>query len=176
MMGRKLCAALSAGALVALVGAADLQGQVAFGAQANWGSEADFGVGGRILLDLGEAVPGLGFAGDFNYFFPDDDADDADFDWWEINGNGQYAFQIEDASVAPYLLGGLNITRIDFDVDDGGQDIPGFDFSTSTTEVGLNVGGGIKFPGGSITPFVEGRAVISDADQVVVTGGILFGG
>lgn len=170
MMGRKLWAALSTGALVALVGAADLQGQVAFGAQANWGSEADFGVGGRILLDLGEAVPGLGFAGDFNYFFPDD-ADDADFDWWEINGNGHYAFQIEDASVAPYLLGGLNITRIDFD-----EEVPGFDFSASTTEVGLNLGGGIKFPGGSITPFVEGRAVISDADQVVVTGGILFGG
>lgn len=175
MVGRKLSTALAAAALVALMGAGDLQGQVAFGAQGNWGSEADFGVGGRVLIDLGQAVPGLDIAGDFNYFFPDEETDQADLTWWEINGNAQYAFPIEESSVRPYLAAGLNVTRIEVDVD-GGQDGPGFDFSGDNTEVGLNLGGGIKFPAGSVTPYIEGRAVVSDADQVVVTGGILFGG
>ena len=163
MLGRKLCTAAAAGAIVALMGVGDLQGQVGFGAQANWGSETDFGVGGRVLIDLGQAVPGLGIAGDFNYFFPDDEGSQDDLNFWEINGNAQYAFPIEESSVRPYLAAGLNVSRTE--VGDIGN-----------SEVGLNLGGGIKFPAGSVTPYIEGRAVVSDADQVVVTGGILFGG
>jgi hypothetical protein len=131
-----------------------LHGQAAFGVQGNYGTEADLGVGGRLLMNIPntnlEAVVSA------DVFFPDG------VDWLEFNGNIFYHFHMPDApSVLPYLGGGLNLARISG--------------NGSTTEAGLNLGGGIRFPRPGVTPFIEGRAVISDADQFVITFGLLFG-
>jgi hypothetical protein len=128
--------------------------QFAVGVQGNWGSEADFGVGARGLANLGGT--NLEAVGSVDLFFPD-----SDIDWLDINANLFYHFHLPDSpSVMPYLGGGLNVARLSG--------------NGSTSEVGVNLGGGIRFPG-QVTPFLEFRAVISDADQFVVTGGLLFG-
>ncbi len=150
------CAAATTFVLTLLVFPAQpAHGQTAFGVQGNWGSEADFGVGARVLANIPnvnlEAVVSA------NIFFPDNDVD-----WLDFNANIFYHFHTPGANVLPYLGGGLNVTRLSVS-------------EFSTTETGLNLGGGIRFPRPGLTPFVEARAVLSDADQLVLTFGVLFG-
>lgn len=133
----------------------DAEAQMAIGPQASWGSESDVGVGGRVLVNLPNTNLEAVVSGEV--FFPDGDAD-----WIDVNANLFYHFHLADTpTVMPYLGGGLNVARLTF--------------NGSTTEAGLNLGGGIRFPGVRMSPFLEARAVISDADQFVVSAGILFG-
>ncbi len=129
--------------------------QIAMGAQASFGSESDLGVGARLLANLGGS--NFEFVASVDRFFPDNE-----IDWWDLNANLFYHFHMpETPSVLPYLGGGVNQSRRSSN-------------SFERNETGINVGGGLRFPG-NITPFVELRAVISDVDQIVLTGGILFG-
>jgi hypothetical protein len=76
-------------------------------------------------------------------FFPD-----RNLNWWDLNANLFYHFHLaNDRFVLPYLGGGLNVARL----------------SSDQNEVGLNLAGGIRFPG-NITPFLELRAVVSGAE------------
>ena len=151
--GMTAAASLCAGLLMS--GAAPAAAQVYGGAQALWGSDSDFGVGGTLLANIENA--NLEFAGSFNLFFPD-----GDDDFWETNANVFYHFHLSGTpSVLPYLGGGLNISRLS----NGSAD----------TEAGLNLGGGIRFPMAGVSPFIEARAVISDHDQAVLAFGLIFG-
>lgn len=125
------------------------------GAQGNLGSDTDFGVGARLLANL-EAT-NLEFAGSYDIYFPDND-----LDYWEFNANLFYHIHpSQDPSVLPYLGGGLNVGHLSN--------------GSGNTEAGVNLGGGIRFPGRQLTPFVEARAVMGDFDQGVLTVGLLFG-
>ena len=140
---------------VMLTAVRDLSGQVYGGAQLDWGSETELGVGGRVLASLENA--NLEIVGSFDLYFPD-----GPVDFWEINGNLFYHFHLSGSpSLLPYVGGGLNIAH--------------FSNGSDHTELGLNLGGGIRFPMRSVTPFIEGRAVLSDADQAVLTFGLIFG-
>ncbi len=158
MMKRLLTWLAAPFVVLALLGGPSVQpaeGQSNFGVQGNWGSDTDFGLGGRLVVNIPDV--NLEGAGSFDVYFPD-----ADFDFWEINANLFYHFHLPDSpSVLPYLGGGLNIAR--------------FSNGASDTEAGLNIGGGVRFPTGNVSPFVEGRGVVGDASQFVVTAGILFG-
>jgi len=140
-------------------------GQVAFGPQLSFGGDTDLGIGGRVLANV-ESLEHWDFIGTFDVWFPDDDGG-TDVSAWEINGNLAYNFVVENSELNPYAGAGLSIFHISVE-----SDGPGPDFDD--TDLGLNLFGGLKFPGESITPFVEVRAVLEAADQVVVTGGILF--
>lgn len=143
-----------AAALLVGPGARDASGQPYFGVQGSFGTEMDFGVGASVLANI-ENVNLEGVAS-FNLFFPDEG------DFWDLNGNLFYHFHLPDTrSVLPYVGGGLNIARLSN--------------GAGNTEVGLNLGGGVRFPSGNITPFLEGRYVVSDFDQFVITGGLFFG-
>lgn len=142
------------GALL-LGGVSPASAQVYGGAQALWGSDTDFGVGGRLLANIEDA--NLEFVGTANVFFPD-----GPLDFWEANANLFYHFHLSDTpSVLPYIGGGLNIGRLSN--------------GSSNTEAGLNLGGGLRFPMASVSPFIEARAVISDLDQAVLAFGLVFG-
>lgn len=155
MNGRIWFAALGLAAAALLLQPPAASAQVYGGVQGNWGSETDFGVGGRVLGNIEDA--NLELVGDFNVYFPDGPRD-----FWEANANLFYHFHLpETPSVLPYLGGGLNVSR-----QSNGAD---------NTEAGLNLGGGIRFPLEGVSPFVEGRAVISDHDQAVLTIGLIFG-
>lgn len=146
-------AAISGG--LALTGVESASAQVYGGAQALWGSDSDVGVGGRVLANIEDA--NLEFVGSFNVFFPD-----GPVDFWEANANIFYHFHLrESPSILPYVGGGLNVSRLSNGVE--------------STEAGLNLGGGIRFPLESVTPFIEARAVLSDHDQAVLAFGLLFG-
>lgn len=132
--------------------------QALFGAEMLFGSETDIGLGVRAHADLAPGVPNLEVQGAFDLFFPDGSSD-----YWEINGNLWYRFEVRGGSNAvPYAGGGLNIGRRERD-----------DFDE--TDLGLNLGGGVRFLFENTIPFLEARVTVGGVDQLVVGGGVLFG-
>jgi hypothetical protein len=152
--------------LLAVVLPGTALGQVSLGPELSFGGDTDLGVGGRVLANV-TSLEHWDFVGTFDVWFPDDGPNN-DVSAWEANGGLAYNFLVEDTNVFPYAGAGLNVFHVsvdNFDSPGGGAD---------DTDLGLNVFGGIKFPASSVTPFAEVRAVLEGADQVVITGGILF--
>lgn len=152
-------------ACLALFAAGDLHAQqsrqVFFGPQLSWGDDADIGIGGRVEGLLSNSH--LMITGTFDWFFPDND----NIDYWEINGNLAYRFDIRNSpNIHPYAGGGLNVAHVSVD---GPNDLNGSD-----TDLGLNLVGGSEFTAGGVKPFVELRVSIEGGDQFVITGGVLF--
>jgi hypothetical protein len=150
--------------LLAVPSAGAAQG-IAFGPQVSWADDTDFGVGARLVFGLSDLYPNLEAIISGDYFFWDA-CDDCTY--IEVNANVALPINVE-AALNPYVGGGLNIARVSVDFGEFGG-------SASDTEVGLNVLGGLKFPGDSFTPFVEARFEIGGGEQFVLTGGILLGG
>ncbi len=154
----------SAGALFLALGTpSDVEAQqLHLGGQASYGTESysELGVGAFGTYLFAENIAG---AGSFNYHFPGDN-----ISFWDFNANVHYRFDI-DAGITPYAGGGLNYSNISVDVD-----VPGAGaFGASSSEVGLNVlGGAFTDLDNGIRIFGEGRFVISDADQLVLSVGL----
>jgi len=153
-----------AGALLLVPMTADAQ--VRLGPQLSFGDDTDFGIGGRVVANV-ESLPHWDFIGTFDVFFIDDNSN-FDFDYFEANGNLAYNFGVPEVpSLSPYVGGGLNISRLSRKEISSGLE-------NDNTDLGLNLFVGTQFEGGSITPFAEFRIVVEGADQVVLTGGLLF--
>ena len=153
--------------LATAVGVADAQAQ-RIGLQLDWGSDADLGLGARLEANarLGSSGPfsRSWFIGSFDYFF--DACNECTY--WEINLN--MAVPVNATGVRPYLGAGLNIAHISVDVDDFPGDDP------SSTDAGLNLLGGLRFPIGDLSSYLELRGEIGGGEQFVLTFGILLGG
>lgn len=144
------------------------QKPVTFAIQADFGSDTDFGIGGRAIFGLRSLFPTTPLDGhvSFDYYFPDDGGTGADVTYWEINGNVGYRIPNVRGSWAPYVGGGLNIAHASASF--GG-------FSSSATDVGLNLLGGSTFGrGASVRPFAEARVTVGGGEQFVISGGVRF--
>lgn len=134
---------------------APARAQVDMGVEGAVSSEYDFGVGGRLLAQAEDL--NLDFVGRFDYYLPDGPGDA-----WELGADLFYHFHLETTrSVLPYLGGGLNVSRITGAVDD--------------TNAGLELGAGVRFPLANVTPYVEGRGVLGDADHLSLSVGFFLG-
>jgi hypothetical protein len=150
-MLRKVTAVFGAAAVFALA-PLPAQSQIYLGPEVAWNDDADLGIGAGVEFDLPSLYPGIAFHGDFIYFFPDG------FDYFEFNTNLTYDFPLEGSSVVPFALAGLNIGRVSLDTDLG---IPGAD-SASSTDVGFNLGGGVKFNAGNFQPRIAARFALGN--------------
>lgn len=151
--------AIAALGLLALSGPTEARAQTMFGAEAMVGTDTEFGLGGRFHVDLAPGVRNLEVMGSFDYFFPDGPTD-----YWEINGNVWYRIPVRGNSTAvPYVGGGLNIGHLDREA------------TEDDTDVGLNLGGGLRFLFENTIPFLEARVTIGGVEQFVIGGGVLFG-
>lgn len=123
------------------------------------------------VIDL--PVTNLRAAADIGFFFVED-IGDIDSNFWTFNANAHYLFDaIPSATV--YGLAGLNFATASVS---GDLTIPGVgttSFDDSSTEVGLNVGGGAEFGLGPVDAFTELKYVLGDASQVVFTAGVRLG-
>ncbi|NNF29327.1 MAG: outer membrane beta-barrel protein [Gemmatimonadetes bacterium] len=169
MMNRLVCAA--AAALIA--GAQPAAAQNYLGAELAYANDLDLGVGLRVDLPLEAVHERFRVTGSFIYFFPGESSDeipgvDADLEYWEINANGRFRIANDDVSLTPYVGAGINIGRLTGSVDISG--VGGA--SESSTELGLNVLGGLEFGRGPSRPFVEVRYEVGGGEQLVVSGGI----
>lgn len=135
--------------------------QLDLGGQLSWGDDADFAVGGRVVLGIpSEQVP-LEAIGTFDYFFPDEDG----LNYWELNTNVVYRIPVQVPMLTPYAGAGINIAHASLDTD--GVDV-------SDTEVGINLLGGVKYNAGPVTPFGELRFELDGGEQFVLSLGVLF--
>lgn len=156
----------AAAAAALVIGTADAEAQ-AFGAQVNWGSDTDLGIGARLELGLPNLLTSQGplantfLIGSFDYYFPD--CDECTF--WELNAN--LAVPITSSTIDPYAGIGLNIAHASVDTGAG---------EFSDTDPGLNLLGGLRFRLGNLGAFGEGRFVLGGSEQFVLTFGVLLGG
>lgn len=154
------------------------QGDFKLGGGLVFGSGVGFG---SLDNDLGVRVDGyyaftpvIRAGGDFTFYFPKSEGD-VDATVWELNFNGQYIF-LDDDGLIVYALGGLNITGLSIDtpsVNIGGQTFGG---SSSDTEVGLNLGGGVEYNLDFADLFAELKlgGLGGNADQFVLGAGLRF--
>jgi hypothetical protein len=162
-MKKLLCALALFGmmAVPGLVGA-----QTVVGPQAAFHDDVDFGVGGFVSIPVPSLDPNLSIVPSFMYYFPD-----GNFDYWELNGDVVYNFEVSDETpVLPFAFGGLNIARVSGPSVTVGQ----VTIDNDQTEIGLNLGGGITFRAESVRPFVGAKFQIGDIDGFVVFGGVGF--
>ena len=159
-------------AVLGLVGtvASRAEAQFRFGANVDYGTDTDFGIGARGLFGLGKTNLPIEGLVTFDYFFPGNSVH-----YWELSGNAIYKFEIKDSSIKPYAGAGLLIshTSVDYNGICGGL---GVDCSASSTNAGLNLIGGLRFKGGEhFAPFVEGRLEAHSGSQFVLSAGVFFG-
>ncbi len=141
-------------------------GQIAVGVQTQWGNEADFGIGTRVIVDLKKLVKGFEMVGSVDYFFPGE-AFGADMTQWEVNANLIYRTNTRGHLLTPYAGAGLNVARFKASLDVLGVTVSGYE-----TRGGLNLLGGVLVNLGDVRPFVEGRAVAGGAKQFVASVGV----
>jgi hypothetical protein len=158
-MGETMKKLLCTVALVGmLAGPSVVEAQMTAGPIVAYYTDGDgaLGVGAYLGIPLPQLTEGMSIAPSFIWYFPDG------FDLFEVNGDLVYFFPVAaDAPVAPFGLGGINITRASVG-------------SFSNTDVGLNLGGGVQFPGSSLSPFAGGKFTIQDGTGFVLFGGISF--
>jgi outer membrane protein X len=146
--------------------------RTSFGLQLDYGTQTDFGIGGRAVFGLQSLFPGTPLDGivSFDYYFPSVPSGapaGSSAHFWEINGNLAYRLRVPArSSFRPYLGGGLNIAH-----SSGSAGT----VSGSSTDADLNILGGTTFKvRGELTPFLDIRGVVGNANQVVFTGGVRF--
>ncbi len=90
--------------------------------------------------------------------------------FWSVDGTSDVSPNMDayyhfrgDRRVSPYVGGGVGLNFIHNDSID-----------RSNTDVGMNLVGGLRFPGGGNRYFVEGRYTASDVPQVSLMTGITF--
>lgn len=167
-----------AAAVVLALGAQPADAQVRFGPQVSYADDFDLGVGARAEFGLGSLFGEDGALADltgmlaFDYYFPDCGSGFGDFDcsYWEINANVHYPLDLGEG-IAPYVGGGLNFARFSVDVDSGFGS-----FGASSSDIGLNALGGIKFMAGSLAAGAEAKIELGGGEQFVIQGYVLLGG
>lgn len=119
--------------------------------------DAPFGAGGLVLA----IQPGV------EYVFMDSDF----LNYLQLDGNVIAAFGAPGASIMPYAGAGIAIAFISTDdIDTGFGTIDG----ASNTEIGLNVLGGVEFPGVLAfgDPFAQARLTLVDGGNLItIIGG-----
>lgn len=143
------------------------QGTFRLGGQFGFGSEIEsFGLGIRADYALTSKFI---LAPDFMYYFGDDDFG-IEVNWYDINLNTNYMIELNNSSLVPYVLAGLNFAKTSVSCEGAlssvCEDLSDFD-------MGFNVGGGVDFLlAGSLALFGELRVAIGAADQVVLAVGV----
>jgi hypothetical protein len=157
VMGETMKKLLCTVALVGMLAAPGvIQAQVEVGPVAAFHDDLDFGIGGFVAIPVPSLNPNLAIVPNFIYYFPEF------IDAFEINGDAVYRFVVSaDSPVIPWAMAGLNVMRFSA----GGA---------SNTEIGLNLGGGVDFTAGSLTPFAGAKFEIQDGTGFVIFGGLGF--
>lgn len=145
------------------------------------------GAGGTLgfgaMADLGALAPKWSLSTYVDYWSKseEDFGAEASISDLAISGRVKYLFPVSSPNVQPYLGGGLGlhfyhseVTMPDMDLG-GGFIVPGFSVSESSTELGLDLGGGLSTPVGATTSlFGEFWYTLSDIDQISMKAGVSF--
>lgn len=104
-------------------------------------------------------------AADFKYYLLDDP-----LSAWEFNANAQYYITDNDGTNF-YLLGGLSYASVSVSVDLGPF---GGETSTSSSEIGLNIGAGADIDLGGFTLMPQAKFTIGGLEQLFIGAFAMF--
>lgn len=136
------------------------QAQVTLGPTLAMHDDGDLAIGATLGAPMASLGEGIGLMADFLIFFPEVGS------YFEVNGNLTYDFPLENSTVVPFVLAGLNIGRSSVDTGIAG--------TFSSTDAGLNIGGGVAFDAGTFRPSVAGRFRLGDGSGFVVFATLPF--
>jgi len=166
------------------------------GANANFGTANDFGVGPRVEYGLGDYVPGLRLAADFHKFFDSQVYNDVDgltveSSSWDVGVHALYditTFPVAEGATL-YAGAGLlyakrhydhwqptggELTATELAIRDGKlQKLRNKYESASGASLALSVGSTFN-TNWTVIPFVEARYTIGVVDELMLAVGILF--
>jgi len=138
--------------------------QLSIGAQGNWGSKFDWGVGGRVTLDLSPRRMPITLFGTYDYFWPSSPFG-INREYWEMNFNAVYSQGVYGPQAQTYVGLGLNVAHAKGTAVATGE-------VDETTEYGLNIIGGSKYKLGRLAPYFELRYTVEGSQQLVLTLGV----
>ncbi len=127
----------------------------------------EFVIGAEGRFGLLQIVPTvrLDIRPQFNYYF------ESDVTIFDISADAIFAFDIHNPIAEPYAFAGLNIGHSS--VSSSFCDLAGV--SCSSTDVGLNLGGGARFlVNQKIQPYAELRFTAGNFNPILLSGGVLF--
>ena len=162
-MKKRLIAAAFLGTLLLHGGPASAQ--VSAGPTLAFHNDFDFGIGALVEVAVPQLHEDVGFVGDLTFFFPDPDG----LDVWEANGILTWDLPLETTSVSVFGLGGLHLARLSYEADIGFGSADGSDI-----ELGLNLGGGVRFQAAGFRPLVGLRAELSGAEGFAIFAALPF--
>lgn len=169
-MRKFVFALIAIGAVLAMPAASSAQLQV--GPFLAFHDDADLGIGAFVGVPVASIHEDLSFVGDFGMFFPgggSHGAVEVDVDYWELNANGLFKFPLEGQPFTPWALAGLNVAKYS-----ASAEVGEFGASYGDTQIGLNVGGGVTFGEGPMTPFAGAKFELGGGEGAVVFGGLSF--
>jgi hypothetical protein len=148
------------------------EAQVYAGPYLAYHDDYDLGVGFRVGFPFPETREEVLFFVDTGFFFPDRTGPrGAEVDYWEANANVVLRFPLEDNRFTPWAMSGLNLGQRSV-----GMNLGPFDDDERDTDmkIGLNIGAGMTFATGPISPFAGAKMVIGGGGGPVVFGGVSF--
>jgi opacity protein-like surface antigen len=122
------------------------------------GADARFGLA-DIPVDVGVT---------FDYYLMEEN-----ISLFQLSVNAYYDFALADAGFVPYAGAGIGISRMSFDYGDEFGEWFGSS-SASSSDTGINLLGGIRFPMGGFTPYAQAQFTIGDLDLLTLSGGLLI--
>lgn len=130
-------------------------------------------VGGNLFLGADARISGGSLPVVFNpsfdvYLMDDVSGTSSSPSVFAVDLNALYEFGVDNQAFTPYAGGGIGITRYSSDVE-------AFGLEGETTNVGLNIIGGARFPLGTLEPFVQFNVALGgDLGRAGIVGGLLF--
>lgn len=136
----------------------------------------DATIGFKGFLDLGTLAPNVGLSAQLGFWTASDGSynfGDYSLSDLSLGMRGTYMFNASSSGMVPFAGAGLGLHFLHASVDVPNQDvggllIPGYTADDSSTKLGLEVGGGLKFPMG------QSRDLITEAWYGSVDGASQF--
>jgi len=148
------------------------QGEMKLGAGLAYGSEIkSIGIGAKFHYGINDQIR---LAPGFVFFLPKTDAG-VKQTLWNLDLDGNYVF-MENNNFMVHGIAGVNIAGYKMTWENDMLEEYGMgSVDVSETKFGLNIGAGFLYPfSDNMHLLVEGKYVISDFDQVVISAGLMF--
>lgn len=194
---KKVIGVIGAAALVLALQAPAHGLDLRVGANVNYGTANDFGLGPRVELDFNDYVPGLRLAGDYHKFFASRVYNDIDelsvkSSSWDVGLHVVYDFTTVAIAEGATLYAGAGVLyakrSYDYSVQVATADLTAAELlnrddklkrlkekyqGDSGAGLALTVGSTFN-TGWTVVPFVEARYTFGVVDELMVAAGLLF--
>ncbi|OFY13100.1 MAG: hypothetical protein A2X11_13110 [Bacteroidetes bacterium GWE2_42_24] len=150
------------------------QGEMKLGAGLAYGSEIkSIGIGAKFHYGITDQIR---LAPGFVFFLPKTDGG-VKQTLWNLDLDGNYIF-MENKGFTVHGIGGVNVSGYKITTEAVVYEELGYtspSVEVSETKFGFNLGAGLLYPfSDRMHLLVEGKYVISDFDQIVISAGLMF--